>query len=71
MPIDISKYNETFKAFAEFAKTQMDGGNAKAVARTGTGGTAGFAGRTIVVATTDRAFAFTRSQADKLSLIHI
>ena len=27
MPIDISKYNETFKAFAEFAKTQMDGGN--------------------------------------------
>lgn len=65
MPIDISKYNETFKAFAEFAKTQMDGGNAKAVARTGTGGTAGFAGRTIVVATTDRAFAFTRSQADK------
>ena len=37
MPIDIGKYNETFKAFADFAKTQMDAGNEKAVARTGTG----------------------------------
>ena len=37
MPIDIGKYNETFKAFADFAKVQLDSGNEKAVARTGTG----------------------------------
>ena len=64
MPIDIGKYNETFKAFADFAKTQMDAGNEKAVARTGAGGAA-LGGRAIVAATMDRAFAFTRSQADK------
>ena len=38
MPIDIGKYNETFKAFADFAKVQLDSGNEKAVARTGAGG---------------------------------
>lgn len=65
MPIDIGKYNETFKAFADFAKTQLDDGNEKAVARAGTGGAKSLAGRTIVAATTDRAFAFTRTQADK------
>ncbi len=64
MPIDIGKYNETFKAFADFAKVQLDSGNEKAVARTGAGGAA-LGGRAIVAATTDRAFAFTRSQADK------
>ena len=37
MPIDIGKYNEMFKAFADFVKTQMGAGNEKAVARTGTG----------------------------------
>ena len=63
MPIDIGKYNETFKAFADFAKVQLDSGNEKAVARAGTSGS--LAGRTIIAATTDRAFAFTRSQADK------
>ncbi|MBQ6135959.1 MAG: hypothetical protein IJI73_01150 [Kiritimatiellae bacterium] len=55
MPIDIGKYNETFKAFADFAKVQLDSGNEKAVARAGTSGF--LAGRTIIVATTDRAFA--------------
>ena len=64
MPIDIGKYNETFKAFADFAKVQLDAGNEKAVARTGAGGAA-LGGRAIIAATTDRAFAFTRSQADK------
>lgn len=64
MALDINGYNATFKAFADFAKTQMDAGNEKAVARTGAGGAA-LGGRTIVAATTDRAFAFTRSQADK------
>jgi hypothetical protein len=63
VPIDIGKYNETFKAFADFAKVQLDSGNEKAVARTGAGGAA-LGGRAIVAATTDRAFAFTRSQAD-------
>ena len=65
MALDIDAYNATFKAFADFAKTQMGAGNEKAVARTGTGSAAGLAGRTITAATTDRAFAFTRSQADK------
>lgn len=64
MSLDITGYNATFKAFADFAKTQMDAGNEKAVARTGAGGAA-LGGRAIVAATTDRAFAFTRSQADK------
>ena len=64
MALDISKYNGDFRAFVNFAKTQMDAGNEKAVARTGAGGAA-LGGRAIVAATTDRAFAFTRSQADK------
>lgn len=59
MPIDIGRYNETFKAFADFAKAQMDDGKGKAVARAALGG------RTVSAAAADRAFAFTRSQADK------
>lgn len=59
MPIDIGRYNETFKAFADFAKVQMDDGKGKAVARAALGG------RTVSAAAADRAFAFTRSQADK------
>ena len=44
MPIDIGKYNETFKAFADFAKVQLDSGNEKSVARAGMSGS--LAGRT-------------------------
>ena len=35
MALDINAYNATFKAFADFAKSQMDAGNEKAVARAG------------------------------------
>ena len=38
MALDITGYNATFKAFADFAKVQLDSGNEKAVARTGAGG---------------------------------
>ena len=37
MALDITGYNATFKVFADFAKVQLDSGNEKAVARTGTG----------------------------------
>ena len=69
MAIDVNGYNETFKAFADFAKVMVDGrGNAKSIARVTTGvniAEGALAGRTITAATTDKVFKFFRSNDDK------
>ena len=60
--------NEQFNSFVEFAQKAMTMGNTKAVARanaTVAGPNGGLASRTIKAATTDKAFAFTRSAGDK------
>ena len=52
MAIDVNGYNETFKAFADFAQAKISAGANKAIARV-TVGEGPLAGRTIAAATTD------------------
>ena len=63
MPLDVNGYNETFKAFADFAKQSVDAGDAKAIARSG--GTGKLAGRTIQAATGDRIGNLSRSYVNQ------
>lgn len=67
MAIEMNGYNDAFKSFVDFAQAQMATGNTKAVARDATAGDGakGIGGRAIAAATTDRAYAFRRSDADK------
>ena len=51
MPIDVNGYNNTFSSFVQFAQSNVDAGNKKAIANVG--GPLG--GRTIVASTTDGA----------------
>jgi hypothetical protein len=56
MAIDINGYNDTFRAFVDFAKGSKDIGEKKAIARVSTGiSVAGgaLAGRTILATKTD------------------
>ena len=64
MALDINGYNAAFKAFVDFAQQKMDAGETKAVAR-GEVQDKVFDGRVIKAATTDEAYAFTRSADEK------
>ena len=64
MALDINGYNAAFKAFTDFAQQKMDAGETKAVAR-GEVQNKVFDGRVIKAATTDKAYAFTRSADEK------
>jgi len=64
MALDINGYNAAFKAFTDFAQQKMDAGETKAVAR-GEVQNKVFDGRVIKAATTDEAYAFTRSADEK------
>ena len=67
MALDINGYNETFKAFADFAQAKISAGANKAIARV-TVGEGPLAGRTIAAATTDSVrgmFKWFRSSDDK------
>ena len=52
MALDINGYNDTFKAFADFAQAKVNAGQNKAIARA-TVGEGPLAGRNITAATTD------------------
>ncbi len=61
------KNNAQFNSFVAFAQKAMAEGSTKAVARTGdmVKGADGLASRSITAATTDKAFAFSRTMTDK------
>lgn len=66
MSLDVNGYNDAFNAFANFARAHMDAGCEDAVARGRPSSKALRAGA-ITAATTDRAYAITRSSSDKLA----
>ena len=68
MPLNVNGYNETFKAFAEFAAKSVDAGDAKAIARTDAQQAGSMAGRSITASMTDSVrhmFKWSRTDDDK------
>jgi len=65
MALDINGYNDTFRAFTDFAQAKVNAGQSKAVARAPVDvQTGALAGRTITAATTDKVFKWFRSPDD-------
>ena len=66
MALDVNGYNDTFRAFTDFATKNVEAGKSKAIARAPADVQAGpLTGRAITAATTDKVFKFFRSPDDQ------
>lgn len=65
MPLDINGYNDTFKAFVDFAQAKKAANDKTAVARGSLGEDGVLAGREIKAASTDWVHKRSRSDADE------
>ena len=65
MPLDINGYNDTFKAFVDFAQKKMSANNKEAVARFEQGKDGGLVSRTVSASDTDYVHKWFRSGDDK------
>ena len=66
MALDINGYNDTFRAFTDFAQTKVGERKEAAVAHI-VGGGGPLSGRSVTATNTDSAYAFTRSSKDKVA----